>query len=76
MAESKSEPASFVCDDNFKWSDEEWLSNRKSRNKYKEAPMSVYAYSLPDEDVTYKEITQAIENTFSESRFTHVVLKM
>lgn len=75
MAESKSEPASFVCDDNFKWSDEEWLSNRKSRNKYKEAPMSVYAYSLPDEDVTYKEITQAIENTFSESRFTHVVLK-
>lgn len=75
MAESKSEPASFVCDDNFKWSDEEWLSNRKSRNKYKEAPMSVYTYSLPDEDVTYKEITQAIENTFSESRFTHVVLK-
>ena len=71
MAESKSEPASFVCDDNFKWSDEEWLSNRKSRNKYKEAPMSVYTYSLPDEDVTYKEI----ENTFSESRFTHVVLK-
>ena len=75
MAESKSEPASFVCDDNFKWSDEEWLSNRKSHNKYKEAPMSVYTYSLPDEDVTYKEITQAIENTFSESRFTHVVLK-
>lgn len=75
MAESKSEPASFVCDDNFKWSDEEWFSNRKSRNKYKEAPMSVYTYSLPDEDVTYKEITQAIENTFSESRFTHVVLK-
>lgn len=37
--------------------------------------MSVYTYSLPDEDVTYKEITQAIENTFSESRFTHVVLK-
>lgn len=75
MAESKSEPASFVCDDNFKWSDEEWLSNRKSCNKYKEAPMSVYTYSLLDEDVTYKEITQAIENTFSESRFTHVVLK-
>lgn len=75
MAESKSEPASFVCDDNFKWSDEEWLSNRKSHNKYKDAPMSIYTYSLPDEDVTYKEITQAIENTFSESRFTHVVLK-
>ena len=24
MAESKSEPASFVCDDNFKWSDADW----------------------------------------------------
>lgn len=75
MSENKSEPASLVCDNNFKWSDEAWLNNRKSHNKYKESPMAVYTYTLPDSDMTYKEITQAIESAFSENRFTHVILK-
>ena len=74
--------ASIVCDLDYTWSDQDWMTKRRQANDLS-APMSVYEVHLgswrrvPGEDnrwLTYREIAPQLAEYIRKMGFTHVEL--
>ncbi len=71
--------ASIVWDQDHKWNDENWMSNRASKNNHK-APFSVYEIHIGSwrkkndgtESLSYKELAKELSNYLVEMGYTHV----
>jgi 1,4-alpha-glucan branching enzyme len=62
----------------FRWTDEEWLKNRKARNPF-QSPMSIYEVHLGSwrkksatESLSYREIAGPLRDYVKQMGFTHV----
>jgi 1,4-alpha-glucan branching enzyme len=74
--------ASVVCDLEYEWNDQEWMSNRHKTNALS-APYSIYEVHLgswrrvPEEGnrfLTYRELAHYLTDYVKEMGFTHVEL--
>jgi 1,4-alpha-glucan branching enzyme len=74
------ETASVVTDLSYRWSDDEWITNRKGRNGHT-APVSVYEMHLGswqrrpeygNRSLSYRELAEILPNYLADHGFTHV----
>jgi 1,4-alpha-glucan branching enzyme len=82
LCETPPQTASVLWDLDYRWSDNDWMSDRYSRNMLT-APMSIYEVHLgswrrvPEEEgrsLNYRESAEQLARYLAETGFTHVEL--